>query len=264
MNFRQPIKQKGGLRLQGVNKASEPDNPLITVITVVFNGAATLETTIKSVVGQTYDNVEYIIIDGASTDGTLSIIEQYENAIDYWVSEPDCGIYDAFNKAIDVAHGDYYVIVGSDDELFNDAIKQVVDTRLKNADVDFVVASMFLGDMLRTGMRSGRGWLGAHAMINGHSVGMLIRTKVHDQIGPYSTAYRLSADALFIKKLFSSGFRGVQSDVIMGRFSIGGASNTNIARCLCEGFLVQLETERFKTLQMIIFIARLIKNIRSL
>lgn len=253
-------KQEGGARLRGVNKRSEPRKPLITVITVVFNGVVTLENAIQSVIGQIYDNVEYIIIDGASTDGTLDVIKKYDDAIDYWLSEPDCGIYDAFNKAIRRATGDYYVVVGCDDELFENAIKEAVDTSLVNVDVDFVVASMWLGNTLRKGMRPGLGWLGAHAMVNGHSVGMLIRTKVHDQLGPYSTRYTLCADGLFIKKLFSSGFRGVESDVVMGRFATGGASNSNLARGLCEGFLVQLETEKHKFLQVLIFIVRLIRN----
>lgn len=258
------VKQEGGARLRGVNKQTEPGKPLVTVITVVFNGAATLENTIRCVIGQTYDNVEYIIIDGASTDGTLDIIKRYEYAIDYWLSEPDCGIYDAFNKAISRACGEYYLVVGCDDELFEDAIKKVVDTRLSHIDADFVVASMWLGDRLRKGMRPKMGWLGAHAMVNGHSVGMLIRTKVHDRLGFYSKRYALCADGLFIKKLFSSGLRGVESDVVMGRFATDGASNSNLARGLCEGFLVQLETEKHKFLQVLIFIARLIKNFSRL
>lgn len=255
-----PMKQTGGVRLRGVNKKSEFQKPLITVITVVFNGVATLENTIQSVIAQSYENIEYIMIDGGSADGTLDIIKKYDHAIDCWLSEPDCGIYDAFNKAIRLARGEYYVVIGCDDELFEHAIKQVVDTRLKHADVDFVVASMWLGDKLRTGMRPNMGWLGAHAMVNGHSVGMLIRTKIHDQLGLYSTRYSLCSDGLFIKKLFSSKLRGVGSDVVMGRFATGGASNSNLARGLCEGFQVQLETEKSKFLQVLLFIVRLIKN----
>lgn len=255
------MKSEGGLRLQGIKKASEPGRPLITVVTVVFNGAATVEKSIQCVLGQTYDNVEYVIVDGASSDDTLDIIKKYESGIDYWVSEPDGGIYDAINKAVGLASGDYYVVVGCDDELFADGIKQVVGARLAGGGVDFVVAAMFLGSQLRTGMRPKLGWLGAHAMVNGHSVGLLIRTKVHEKIGFYSTSYLLASDALMIKKLFHSGLRGVASDVIMGRFALSGASNSNLGRGLCEGFLVQLETEKFKSLQVLIFVARLLKNI---
>jgi glycosyltransferase involved in cell wall biosynthesis len=252
---------EGGLRTKGCFKQSYTDKPLITIITVVFNGEKFLEKAIQSVINQTYDNIEYIIIDGGSTDGTLDIIRKHEHAIDYWVSENDGGIYDAFNKAITVSLGDYYNIIGSDDVLFRESIKQVVDTQLKNTKVDFVVASLFLGEKLRTGMRPRMGWLGAHAMINGHSVGMLVRIKAHNVVGLYSAAYQLSADALFIKKMFNSHLRAAQSDVVMGIFSIDGVSNTNIAQGLCQNFLIQLETERFKFLQVIIFIARLIKNI---
>lgn len=136
------MKNEGGLRLQGVSKTSETGKPLITVITVVFNGVTTMEKAIQSVLGQTYGNVEYIIVDGSSSDGTLGIIKKYEHTIDYWVSEPDGGIYDAFNKAIGLASGDYYVVVGSDDELFADGLQQVVEAHLAGGGVDFVVASM--------------------------------------------------------------------------------------------------------------------------
>lgn len=130
---------EGGLRPQGYFKRSLPDKPLITVITVVYNGAAHLEETIQSVIGQTYDNVEYIIIDGGSTDGTLDIIRRYEHAIDYWVSEKDEGIYDAMNKGLYLASQDSWILIlGSDDTLqaidveiletikFNNSIKNII------------------------------------------------------------------------------------------------------------------------------------------
>jgi len=111
---------EGGLRTKGYFKKSVNDKPLVTVITVVFNGGGEhLEQTIKSVVAQTYDNVEYIIIDGGSTDGTVDIIRQYEEAIDYWISEPDEGIYDAMNKGIMLSTGKFLYFLGADDFLFN-------------------------------------------------------------------------------------------------------------------------------------------------
>lgn len=254
-------KSEGGMRTRGYFKKSHSNRPLITIITVVFNGGEFLEDAIKSVIEQSYDNIEYIIIDGGSSDNTIDILKKYDFAIDYWVSEKDSGIYDAFNKAISVASGDFYNIIGSDDVLFKDSVRQLVNSRLLGEDVDFIVAGMYLGDKLRIGMWPDKGWLGAHAMITGHSVGLIVSTSVHNKIGLYSTAFRLSSDALFIKKLFSSGCRGVKSDVVMGRFSSDGASNSNLALGLCEGFLVQLQTEKFKFLQVIIFIARLLKNI---
>lgn len=109
----------GGLRTKGIQKKTEPEKPLITVVTVVFNGEKTLEQTIQSVVNQTYGNVEYIIIDGVSTDGTLDIIKKYEDRIDFWQSEPDKGIYDAMNKGIELTRGDFLIFLGADDLLFS-------------------------------------------------------------------------------------------------------------------------------------------------
>jgi glycosyltransferase involved in cell wall biosynthesis len=108
----------GGLRTQGYFKATFDNKPLITIITVVFNGAKYLEETILSVINQTYDNVEYIVIDGGSTDGTLDIIRKYEHAIDYWVSEKDNGISDAFNKGVLLSSGDYLNFQGDGDGFY--------------------------------------------------------------------------------------------------------------------------------------------------
>lgn len=93
--------------------------PLISIITVVYNGQKYLEETILSVLNQTYDNVEYIIIDGGSTDGTLDIIKKYEDKIDYWVSEKDKGIYDAMNKGIALASGQWINFMNAGDEFFD-------------------------------------------------------------------------------------------------------------------------------------------------
>jgi glycosyltransferase involved in cell wall biosynthesis len=105
---------EGGLRTKGYFKHSYREtsevsekftDTLVTIITVVFNGEKHLDQTIQSVISQTYNNVEYIIIDGGSTDGTVDIIRRYEEVIDYWVSEPDAGISDAMNKGISLATG---------------------------------------------------------------------------------------------------------------------------------------------------------------
>nr|WP_240153940.1 glycosyltransferase family 2 protein [Stutzerimonas stutzeri] len=113
---------EGGLRLQGKYKAGSAERPLITVVTVVFNGVEYLENTIKSVIEQTYYNLEYIIVDGGSTDGTLDILRKYEGAIDYWVSEPDKGIYDAMNKSIDLGSGQWINFMNAGDYFFDSEV----------------------------------------------------------------------------------------------------------------------------------------------
>ena len=119
---------EGGLRTQGLFKVSQPDKPLVSILTVVFNGVRFLEETILSVLNQDYENLEFIIVDGGSTDGTVELIRKYEHAIDYWVSEPDKGISDAFNKAIILAAGDYVNFQGAGDYLLsNSVVSEMMD-----------------------------------------------------------------------------------------------------------------------------------------
>jgi len=109
-------KIEGGLRTrEAFHKKSEHGKPLVSIITVVRNGEKYLEQTIQSVLNQTYKNIEYIIIDGASTDGTLNIIRKYEDRIAYWVSEPDGGIYEAMNKGIGSLSGEWVIFLGAGD-----------------------------------------------------------------------------------------------------------------------------------------------------
>ena len=119
-------KGEGGLRAKGYFKKSYEDKPLVSIITVVYNGEKFLEETIQSVISQTYENVEYIIIDGGSTDGTLDIIKRNEDKIDYWISEKDKGIYDAMNKGIDVASGEIIGLINADDWYEKDTINTVI------------------------------------------------------------------------------------------------------------------------------------------
>ena len=130
-------KLEGGLRAKGLfNKKSEPDKPLVSVITVVKNGKKYLEETIQSVVNQTYDNIEYIAIDGGSTDGTLDIIKKYEDKIAYWVSERDEGISDALNKGIKLSSGEIIGLIHSDDYYASeDVIQSIVNEFNKYQDI---------------------------------------------------------------------------------------------------------------------------------
>ncbi|MBK7627789.1 MAG: glycosyltransferase [Bacteroidales bacterium] len=93
--------------------------PLVSIVTVVRNGVKTLQRTISSIANQTYKNIEFIIIDGNSSDGTVDIIKRNEHLIDHWISEPDAGIYDAMNKGIKIAKGDWINFMNSDDEFLS-------------------------------------------------------------------------------------------------------------------------------------------------
>jgi Glycosyl transferase family 2 len=108
----------GGLRTQGLFKDFDPRRPAISIVTVVYNGEKYLEQTIQSVINQSYDNLEYIIVDGGSTDRTLEVIAKYNNYINYWVSAPDHGIYPAMNKGTRLATGSHILHLNADDLFF--------------------------------------------------------------------------------------------------------------------------------------------------
>ncbi|MCR3969142.1 glycosyltransferase family 2 protein [Aeromonas veronii] len=116
-------------------------NLKFSIITVVYNGFQELKNTINSVLVQTYDNIEYIIIDGGSTDGTIDVIRAYSDYIDYWISESDNGIYDAMNKGVKYATGDYVVFMNAGDCFFNEnTLSEVYEFISKNA-VDLYAGS---------------------------------------------------------------------------------------------------------------------------
>lgn len=131
----------GGLRTKGVGKIGTIDRPLISVITVVFNGEQKIAQTIQSVINQDYQNIEYIIIDGSSKDRTIETIEQYTDRIDYWQSEPDLGIYDAMNKGIDLATGEWLNFMNCGDLFYS--YQSLSDIPLES-NVDFYYSDTIL------------------------------------------------------------------------------------------------------------------------
>jgi hypothetical protein len=143
---------KGGYRIKGQSPVKETKLPLVSVITVVYNGLNLIEKTIHSVVRQTYPNIEYIVIDGGSSDGTVEIIRLYETDICFWISEPDQGIYDAMNKGLATATGDYVWFMNAGDQIYsNDTLEKIfADSTLQpiKASVSGLCAKIFFGDTM--------------------------------------------------------------------------------------------------------------------
>lgn len=137
-----PRRIEGGLRTRNAfRKSSEPGDPLVTVITPVRNGAKHIDQTIRSVLGQTYANIEYMVVDGGSTDGTLDIIRGYDDQLAYWMSEPDDGPNDAVNKGTAIATGDYYLCLCADDYLYCDtAIETLVRQGIEGGNQPLLIA----------------------------------------------------------------------------------------------------------------------------
>lgn len=117
---------EGGNRL----KRQKPGNPTVSIITVTRNAASCLETAIQSVLAQSFPDIEHIILDGASTDGTIDILKKYDGQLAYWKSEPDGGVYDAMNKAVQYAQGKWVLFLGADDQLF-DGFSEMAEHHLK-------------------------------------------------------------------------------------------------------------------------------------
>lgn len=202
-----PNKTDGGLRACGNLKRSLPNKPLLTVITVVFNGAATLEHTIRSVIEQTYDNVEYIIIDGCSTDTTPDILRKYENQIDYWVSEKDAGIYDAMNKGIALATGDYIGMLNSDDFFVDPMALEMIVRRLNESNLDAVFSCLDVVDKNNPGkiLRKYRVSKLSSALLR---IGVMpphptfyCKRSCYEQGGMYKTDYKIAADFEMLVRL---------------------------------------------------------------
>ena len=125
----------------------------ISIITVCYNSAATIEKTIQSVASQTYKNIEYIVVDGNSTDNTLQVIKKYDTVITKWVSEPDSGLYDAMNKGIKLATGDLVGILNADDSYFNNTVLENIakfhQLNSIDASVGNIVQTNVLGKVIR-------------------------------------------------------------------------------------------------------------------
>ena len=222
-------KNDGGLRIKGLRKKSAAGIPLVSIVTVVYNGAAHLEETILSVVDQDYGNLEYIIVDGGSTDGTLDIIKKYEHKIDYWVSEADKGIYDAMNKGIWLAEGELIGIINADDCYCTGTVRTVVEKSLKHSE-----AHVFHGDMefLHTsGVREiwrSKDTLTAYDVYRmpvNHAT-VFVRAGCYKECGYFNTRYRIAADYdLVLKFLLDCRLNFHYIHTTMAFMRGGGASN---------------------------------------
>lgn len=218
-------KGEGGLRTKGYFKQSYNKMPLITVITVVYNGAKHLEQTILSVIDQTYDNVEYIVIDGGSSDGTIDIVSRYEDAIDYWVSEIDDGIYDAMNKGLRLATGDYIAFLNADDWYEPDALASISEI-LQSEDNDYVFAKMKFHEQNSKNIHTDNP--------NLHTIKPLVMPFSHptlfikkEKMMTFDKKYRIASDFDSVCKLKKRGLIGIFLNKPIVNFREGGVSTSS-------------------------------------
>lgn len=207
--------------------------PFVTIITATYNAEKYLEETIISVLGQTYGNIEYIIIDGGSNDSTLDILEKYSSKISYWLSEPDQGIYDAWNKAISLARGEWICYVGADDILLPDAIQNYANFINSNEGEPFeFICSVveLVNDQLKFIRKKGKpwDWNSFRVFMTVAHVGSLHHISLYEKYGKYDTNYKIAADYEFLLRP-KSNLKAAFLHKVTAKMRLSGYSNSTIA-----------------------------------
>jgi glycosyltransferase involved in cell wall biosynthesis len=211
----------------------------ISIITVVYNNERTIKDALESVLGQTYGDIEYVIIDGKSKDNTVSIIKEYEDKLGYFVSEKDNGLYDAMNKGIQSATGDVIGILNSDD-LYQDSdvIADVMKQFLADSDLDILYGNLVYVKSEDTNVVV-RNWKSKQYydkfFENGNvppHPSLFVKRSVYDKVGVFNLDYKLAADyELMFRMLKKHTFKIRYIDRLIVKMRLGGATNqsfTNI------------------------------------
>jgi glycosyltransferase involved in cell wall biosynthesis len=226
---------EGGRRTRGLQPpAAAAGAPLVSVVTVVLNGAEHLEQAITSVLEQEYPNTEYVVVDGGSGDRTLDILRKYSDRIEYWVSEPDRGIYDAMNKGLRLANGELVGLLNADDFYEPGALEKVVACYLEKG-----VPAIYYGDNLvlqedlglsylhRANLRC---WLGMSI----YHQAMFVHRDVYSRLNGYSTAYRFAGDYDFLLRAFERGLPFLPVGGCLVNYRNTGLTSRNYRASLAE------------------------------
>lgn len=214
--------------------------PRLSVITVVYNNVQDIERTLLSVIGQTYDNVEYIVIDGQSTDGTLDILYQYQLHFSQFISEKDAGIYDAMNKGLAKATGDYVIFMNSGDEFYaHNTVERVFATE-PDADIYYGETEMIDAAGNSLGQRRHQApekftWRGfKYGMSISHQAIYIRRSLTR----PYNRQYALSADIDWILQAAKQARKIVNVHAYVAKYLVGGMSKKKHRQSLLERFAI--------------------------
>ena len=203
--------------------------PIISIVTICFNSANTVEETIKSVLGQDYPLLDYVIIDGGSTDGTVDILSRYKHRFGYFCSEPDNGISDAFNKGIKNAKGDIICIINSDDILLPGALNAVVEYYEEGVDI-------YRGNVIIRNKETGFAGRDIPSMkfplmpffVNVDHQGTFVTAQAHKKWGYYDTKFKYMMDHDFLARCYQGGAKFKYMPVDVAEFRLGGVSVASI------------------------------------
>jgi len=211
------------------------NSPCISIITISFNNEADIEPTLQSVALQDYPNIEYIVVDGASTDGTLEIIDRYRNVIDKVISESDDGMYEAINKGIKIARGEIIGLIHAGDRLYSSNIVSCIAEQFDTQDIEAIYGHSVHVDSNDHVVRVNRsptfsrgvirrGWMPSHQSI-------YMKKSLIDQNGDYRTDLGGNGDyEFFIRHFYKFPIRVVRLNEFVIRFALGGSSTTSYHR----------------------------------
>ncbi len=232
----------------------------ISVITVVRNGADVLEETMRSVLEQDYPDVEYLVIDGASTDGTLAVAERRRDRLSVLLSEPDGGIYEAMNKGIRLATGEVIGLLNAGDRYLPGALRLVAESFRKEG----TEGRIFWGDVEYSrhgrvrGFRPENLFRGAFAP----HPSMFVPRSVYETVGLYDETFRLLGDYDFMYRAVNvCGVRPLYVPEVVAFYQEGGLSDRHIARCLCDELRVKLRYGAPKWQACGLFLLKILKNL---
>ncbi len=235
--------------------------PLISIITVVFNGFQFIEGTLKSIENQNIKNFEYIIVDGASNDGTIELINEYKHIVDKFISEPDKGLYYAMNKAIDIAEGKYLWFINAGDKIYEDNTTQLIEAiNKKDPEPDLIYGETIIIDSQDNiiGLRRLQPPLNLNwrHLINGLVVchqSIIVKKNIAPK---YNTKFKISADYDWILKILKNAKKIENSHLILSRYLDNGISKKNIPLALKERYKIMIKNFGFlKTTTNHIFIS---------
>ena len=233
---------------------------LISIITVVKNGEETIEKCINSVLNQNYKNIEYIIIDGNSSDNTMSIINKYKEKISLVLSENDKGIWDAMNKGIKLAKGEIIGFLNCDDFYYENSFK-TVNNYFNNFDIDFLFGTVKKYKIIHGFNPNIIKW--SFGFYTSHSVGFFIKTKEHKKVGFYNSNY-LSADLDFFYKMITNfNLKGLptKKNEILGEFKKGGfSSKVNYIDHLKDLNKIRIDNNQSKFFVMFLYLIKIVKK----
>ncbi|MFW0714380.1 glycosyltransferase family 2 protein [Pedobacter sp. N23S346] len=212
--------------------------PKLTIITIVYNNVRDIERTINSVLNQTYKNIEYIVIDGKSTDGTLEIVERYKNQISKIISAPDKGIYDAMNKGLALATGEYVLFMNSGDELYDEQTVEDIFDSAPAADIYYGETEMYNDNWESLGRRRHEApevfnWKSFQYGMNVSHQAIYIKRSIVEN---YDLKYKYSADIDWIIKATKKASNIVNVHRYVAKYLVGGMSKKKHRESLKERF----------------------------